>query len=412
MSEGSQRVVLSAMIRRLMVGQSLSKAGDTFTQVAMAIFVLQISHQNPAALGMVLAMMYAPRMILGWAAMGWIDRWNKRRLLLIADGARAALVLSIAIVHTFAWTLGAVFLVYMFQMVYQPTVRSIQPMLAGSNQANRVSVARQDQWSQAGNILAYVFSGVLFLRFGPGIGFVFDSISYLVSGALIWTLPATLPLWQGVAEKTSPYFEQIKEGFRYVRSHRLAVVLVGVSFLAMVGAAGSGTLFAPAMRKLWHQPTADYAWALLALAVGAMVGARLLETKGLNVALRSLLIGGFILTGLSTMVLTLVGPQLWTIMLVLALGGAGNAMFSTSLMVWLQQSLPVEVRGRVMTMRSMTMGLGGIIGSYGVGELIVHDMVLGFFIVGAIFVASGAVMLVPWFFKEKDQTDVPAASSA
>ena len=58
MSESSHRIILTPMVRRLMLGQSMSKTGDTFTQVAMAVFVLKISHGNPAALGLVLAMMF------------------------------------------------------------------------------------------------------------------------------------------------------------------------------------------------------------------------------------------------------------------------------------------------------------------------------------------------------------------
>ncbi len=411
MSESSHRIILTPMVRRLMLGQSLSKTGDTFTQVAMAVFVLKISHGNPAALGLVLAMTYAPRLIMGWAAMGWIDRWNKRRLLLIADAVRALLVLSIAFIHNLPWTLAAVFLVYLFQMFYQPTVRAIQPMFAGSREANRVSVARQEQWSQGGAIIAYISAGILILRFGASVGFVFDSLSYIVSALFILSLPSTLPLWQGAADRMNPYVEQIREGFQYARSHRLVIVLTTISFTAMIGAAGSGILLAPAMERLWHQPTAHFAWALLALSVGVMIGSRLLEVKGQTVELRFLVIAGFFLTGVSIAALVVISNQLWVILIILAISGVGNAMFSTSVMVWLQQTLPIEVRGRVMTLRSITMGLGGVIGSYGIGALIVHSMRLGFFVVGALMVISGAVLLVPWFFEPVDNPESAVVTS-
>ena len=408
-SPRQRRLVLPPMARRLMMGQSLSKTGDTFTQVALAIFVLKISRNNPAALGLVMAMIYAPRLVMGWAAMGWIDRWNKRRLLLIADGARALLVLSIALVHTFTWTAAAVFLIYVFQMLYHPAVRSIQPQLAGSVEANRVSVVRQDQWSQAGSIVAYIIGGFLIVHYGPSVGFVLDAVSYVISGAFILSLPVGLSLWQGGADQNSPYLTQIREGLQYAGTHRLVILLILISFFAMMGAAGSGTLLAPAMRRLWHEPTADYSWTLLALSVGAMVGSRLLETHGQGIDLRTLLMGGFFLTGIAIAGLTLVTSHLWLIMLIVAIVGLGNAMFSTSVMVWLQQILPIQVRGRVMTIRSSMMGLAGVIGSCGVGAVIAHAMSLGFVIVAALLIVSGLILLVPWFFRQTAGSGVSAS---
>lgn len=409
MSETSQREALPAVLRRLMLGQSLSITGDTFTQVAMAVFVLKISHHSPVALGLVLSMMYAPRLVMGWAAMGWIDRWNKRRILLVSDGARAILVLSIALIHTFFWTLAAVFLIYVFQMVYHPTVRSIQPVLAGSTEANRVSVARQEQWSQAGHIIAYIAAGFLFLQFGASLGFVIDAISYVAAGLSIISLPASLSVWQTTETKDASYSAQIREGLHYTRSHRLIIILIIISFVAMVGSAGSGTLLAPAMARMWHQPTAHYAWALLAISLGIMVGAYLLEVKGSQLGLRGLLVAGFAVTGLATLVLIALPPHLWMVMLILAIAGVGNAAFSTSIMVWLQQSLPFDIRGRVMTLRSMLMGLGGMVGSYGVGAIINHSIRLGFWAVGAVMLCCGAILLVPWFFAAK--SDAPVAAS-
>jgi predicted MFS family arabinose efflux permease len=356
-------------------------------------------------------MMFAPRFLLGWAAMGWVDRWHKRRILLTADIARCFLLISIAAFRSYGWTLVAVFLVYTFQMLYQPTVRAIQPALAGTQEANRVSVARQEQWSQAGTILAYVFAGVLMVSLGPIFGFLIDAASYAASAVLVGTLPRDLALWTGNASaRMAPYGQQIREGFRYARQHRLVLALMGVSFAAMMGAAGSSVLIAAAMGRRWHQPTAYYAWALMALALGAMMSAWWIEKKGEHWSLRYVLLAGFALTGVSTAVLIVIGPHLWLVMLVLAFGGVGNAMFSTSVMVWLQQSLPLYVRGRVMTLRTAILGLGGVIASYGMGAVIVHSMVDGFVAVAALFGICAGMMLVPWLFAEaSDEPGVPIA---
>ncbi len=399
MKESSKHLELPRSVRLLMLSQSLSRLGDNFTEVALAVSVLLWSHHNPAVLGVVLAMTYAPRLSLGWIALGWIDRWHKRTLLLVGDWGRALLVLSIAVFHNLSWTMAAIFLMYTLSMVYQPTVRTIQPQLAGSVEANRVSVTRQNQWMQAASILAYLSSGLIILRFGSLAGFVVDSFTYLGASVLVLTIPATLGVWTPHPVAGASYLQQVGEGFRYIRHHRLPIGLILTSFGGMIAVAASQVLLAPAVHTMWHLPTAIYAWMLLAVAVGAGVGSRLLETHGQQFELRKILVAGFVLTAIAVAGLAALPGILWALLGTGIVMGIGNSAFATSIMVWLQQTLPMNIRGRVMTVRVITMGLGGLAGSLGAGFVARHTSIsLGFIALAAILLLSSTVFVIPWFF--------------
>ncbi len=394
-----------------MLSQSLSRLGDNFTEVALAVSVLLWSHHNPAALGIVMAMTYAPRLTLGWVALGFIDRWHKRILLLVGDWGRALLVLSIAVFHNLSWTMAAIFFMYSLSMVYQPTVRAIQPQLAGSAEANRVSVTRQSQWMQAASIIAYVSSGVIILRFGSVVGFVIDSFTYLGASVLVLSISPRLDVWRPLTAAGANYLQQVGEGLTYIRHHRLPIGLILTSFGGMIAVAASQVLLAPAVHTLWHLPTAIYAWMLLAVAVGAAIGSRLLETHGQKFELRKILVAGFVLTAIAVVGLAALPGILWALLGTGLVIGAGNSAFATSIIVWLQQALPMNIRGRVMTVRVITMGLGGLTGSLGAGFVARHTSIsLGFVALAGILLLSSLVFVVPWFFSaDSDQTVSPSA---
>ena len=76
-------------------GSSVSAFGDQFTLVALPWLVLKLTG-NPAALGIVLAVMAFPRaafMLIGGAV---VDRMSPRRVLLGARAANAACIVILA----------------------------------------------------------------------------------------------------------------------------------------------------------------------------------------------------------------------------------------------------------------------------------------------------------------------------
>jgi hypothetical protein len=82
--------------------------------------------------------------------------------------------------------------------------------------------------------------------------------------------------------------------------------------------------------------------------------------------LHYLLATGFLLTA-AGFGLVLVIPVWWGAAGSLVLAGAGNALYGTALMAWLQQRIPLRVRARVLSIRGIGMGLGGAIGASAIG---------------------------------------------
>lgn len=356
-------------IHKLVISQALSKLGDNFTEVALALFVLGITH-SVADLGIVLAMTYLPSIVLGWAVAGVIDRFNKRRALIVSDVARALLVASIPVVRDYDWTVAAVFMMYSFAMVYRPMIRAVQPQIAGGPAINARSGARQQTYYSMADVGAYLAAaGVLFL-WGVAPAFWIDAATYAAAAALVAAINVPKSLWKPTVSGAGRFWEQLSEGYRYLRSHPLVAQLTLVSASVTIGVGALNTFTAPLSKSFWHVSSHHYVWLMLAMALGGLVSGWILEKYALmeRLAPRPIIATGLVLTGLGYG-LTLAAPSWWVGMVCLFVVGLGNGVYGTAIMVWVQQATPEGVRARVLSIRGIGLGVGGALGAWLGGQL-------------------------------------------
>lgn len=364
----TDRAPLHPNIHRLVASQALSRLGDNFTEVALALFVLALMHHSVAALGVVLAMTYLPHIVLGWAVMGIVDRINKRAALAAADLGRAVLVASIPLVHTYDWTVAAVFLMYTFSVVYRPILRGVQPQISGDMAVNRRSGARQQTYYAIADVGAYLAAaGVLFL-WGIRPAFWIDAATYVGAFLLVMSIRVAPAVWNPRSETGTNFKKQLAEGYRYVKNDALIAQLTLISTAATLGVGALNTFTAPLSRSIWHVTSQHYVWLLLALAVGGLVAGWALERFELmdRWGFRTLIAGGFGLTGVGYG-LSVAMPSWWGALALFAVVGFGNGLFGTAVVTWIQQATPDDVRARVLSMRGIGLGLGGALGAWAGG---------------------------------------------
>lgn len=332
--------------------------------MALAIFVLAITHDNVLDLGVVMAMVYAPSILLGWTVAGVIDRFNKRWTLLTADLARAVMVASIPVVHRYLWTVVAVFIMYSFAMVYRPMVRGVQPQIAGSPAMNAKSGARQQTYYAVGDVAAYLAAALVLFVWGVAPAFWIDAATYVAATLVVLSIRVDPVLWQPVATGALRFMEQLRGGYRFLRRDGRVAQLTLLSASLALGVGALNTFTAPLSRNLWHVSSHHYVWLVLAMAVGSLISGSMLERYDLmhRWSFRVIIGAGLCLTGMGY-ALVVVMPFWWLGALSLVLVGLGNGAFGVGIMVWMQQSTPAEIRSRVLSIRGMGMGIGGALGA-------------------------------------------------
>lgn len=186
--------------RLLFSGQMISTLGDMFYAVALPWLMLSSGH-TPQELGSVLAAYGVPR--VGALLLGGIlsDAWKPRRVMLLADTARALLTALLAALvvtgHTEVWQLCAVTIpLGAFAGLFLPAYYAMLPgilnddALQAGNALNSASI-------QLALLVGSGAAGVIISRLQSGFALAVDALTFVVSAI-------TLLLMSGRTAETLP----------------------------------------------------------------------------------------------------------------------------------------------------------------------------------------------------------------
>ncbi|MEW2285182.1 MFS transporter [Streptomyces sp. NPDC047841] len=252
--------------------------------------------RDPVLVSAAAAATQAPWLFLGLLVGGLVDRWDRRKVLLIADGCRALLVAALAAAVAFGvgniWLLLAVlFALGSAQIFFDTSVQAVIPAVAGTG-----SLVRANSLLQGSSTVLVQFAGpaagaALFAvaRWLPaGI----DAASYLLGVALLAGVrgrfrPARTPTPEGTASLR----RSVAEGLRWLRDDRVVRVLALATVLLGMGSAAAWGVMVLFAHDQWHLGGAGYGLLLTASAVGSVLGSLVAAPLARRLSHRPLLAG-------------------------------------------------------------------------------------------------------------------------
>ena len=167
----------------LWTGQAVSTIGTRVSGLAFPLLVLAQTH-SPAKAGIVGFAQTLPYMLFYLPAGALVDRWDRKRVMIIADAARAVALGSIAVALTAGeLTLAQIIAVGFVEgtgfVFFSVSERAALPQVVPSEQISN-AVAQNQARDQGADLLGQPLGGALFglSRLLP---FAFDAISYAVS---------------------------------------------------------------------------------------------------------------------------------------------------------------------------------------------------------------------------------------
>ena len=124
-------------------GQAFSLLGSSLVQFAL-IWYLTISTGSAVVLAMASVMGLLPRILLAPIAGAYIDRWDRRAVMIVADSVMAATIVILALCFHFNWV--PLWLLYLVMFVrslggafHEPAMRASTPMLVPEEHLVRVA---------------------------------------------------------------------------------------------------------------------------------------------------------------------------------------------------------------------------------------------------------------------------------
>jgi len=170
----------------LWFGQLISLTGDYVLIVALPFYIYQITG-SALATGIMFLVQALPSLFLGSLAGVFVDRWNRRWTMIVADLARAGILLLLLFVHSrdLLWVIYAVALIeQIISQFFIPAKGAIIPNLVEeqhlmpANSLNSTSDA-------VTRLVGPPLGGALLALFGLSSVVLVDSASYLISGIMI-----------------------------------------------------------------------------------------------------------------------------------------------------------------------------------------------------------------------------------
>ena len=216
--------------RQLWLGQVVSQLGDWFDTIALFTLVLKLTGSG-RAVGLVLVARFLPSVFLAPLSGVLADRFNRRHIMIASDVARALVVLGFLFVRS----PEQVWLVYLltvlqlaFSAFFEPARSAALPSVVAPRDLVTANAIASVTWSAMLTLGAAV-GGPVTGWFGTDVAFVIDSLTYLVSAALVWSvrLPKRPP-----RPKTRLTFAKALgvtdtlEGLRYVRRRPRVMALL------------------------------------------------------------------------------------------------------------------------------------------------------------------------------------------
>ncbi len=337
--------------RLFYLGQLISVTGTWMQTVALGWFVLQLTGSE-FLLGLATVARSLPVLLFSVAGGLAADRFDRRRLLLLANGSAMALsgllaALTLAGSIDVAGLLLLALLLGLTSAIEMPSRQSYFVELVGQKDLAN-AIALNSMLFNAARLVGPALAGVVVAFLGPGVAFALNAASYgaVIAGLL---LIAARP----VARAAGRARGALVEAFRYL-SEEGSVAALLLLLAANTVFASSYIVLGPAIARDLGVGAEGLGLLLSATGLGAIGSGLLLASGGLRLAPGRLLpLAGLLLAGLLVGV-ALSGSFVVTVLLLVGTGAAMVAYTATSNTV-IQSIVPDALRGRVMSVYTMVM---------------------------------------------------------
>lgn len=334
--------------RALFIGQSVSALGDWMVTIALMALALELSNSSLAVAG-ILVLRLAPAALAGPVTARVVNRWDRRRTMLLTDAIRAGIVLAIPWVHQLWWVYVWAFLLEVCGLVFLPARDASIPDLAGADDlplANGLMLGSSYGTiplgaAAFGGIAAWLGSGGHHV---PAAVFFVDAATFLVSFAFIRGL-VQLGSPARSTPATTGQSPEAPEEMSFRDALRLPIIReVGVP--TIIVALGLGTLFSVGIlfvQDTLHASNTQFSWLIALFGVGAAVGLttlHLAHLEGIGVVRSGVMMQGAVISGMS------LSPGVNVALVGAVLFGAATAATLAAAMSVLQEAL--DERARVM----------------------------------------------------------------
>lgn len=326
---------------------SVSTLGTYLSLIVMNLFIYQVT-KSPVLVGVFLLFRLLPSFFMGNVAGVLADKFDRRRLIIVADLVRALLIFSVIFLREDIYPLYFVItLMSICDRLFQSAMGGSIPNIVGQQ-----NVVVANSYLATGRTIALIsgplIGGALISFQNYALAFGIDALTYLFSATMFYAITAdfhSTPL----AKRKIGIFRGLKEGYVFIWANLslLSIILIRSMDAFGSSAINVGTpIFADGLKQF----TAGVCYGLIyaSFGLGEMIGSLVIaRTDFVRRRPPELVVGVSILFMGLFFGIAFSKPDIYFTMAFLLLSGLAEGVTAVTYNVYLQKS-PDNIRGRIV----------------------------------------------------------------
>ena len=373
----------------LWIGQIVSNLGDEVAMFGIFAIILYLWHGTSTDIMYFLIAISLPVLILGPVAGVFVDRWNRKKIMIAADIIRAALAFLLAFANTLLLMVVLIFGISVVSRFFYPARNAVIPTIVGNEELVEANSLSQMTYI-IGTLLGPAIGTGMVMLFDYTSVFIFDAATYLFSALMI-----SLMVYSGDAHKDkgsrTSGFSEFRKGLAYIRRHS------GVKFITfffagvMIIFGGLNIAYSIYVRDALHLGIAGFAVLEILFGAGSIIGTLLAGIIAGRIRELVMVFAGLLGMGASLFVLGLF-PALTVVYPAVIFAGGCAMMVNVPTNAILQRIVTDKYRGRVFGV------IGAVMQAFTILSFMLFGVVLSIFdVVSTVFFLGVGLLVVSIF---------------
>jgi MFS transporter, DHA3 family, macrolide efflux protein len=333
----------------LWTGQLVSTIGDALTSLAAGIIVFQITG-SVLSVGLILMASAAPTLVFGLIAGVVVDRYDRKKIMIVTLVVRAGLVALIPFLvmdgDDIIWLYVLVLASASLQQFFDPANDSVLPEVATDEElASANSLMAIAQFGSTA--IGFALAGLITAQFNVAVAFWLDAVTFLFSAVMI----AMVKIGPIVAEELSNVRDVIRNlgfgaGFIWRTPVLRSMLLLRVPVMLIFGL--QNVLLLPFAFEVLNAGEFEYGLQEGITSIGFVVGSLLMARYADRLREGSWLVLSFLGMGVAGLAYAL-SSNIWIAIGLIGISGVLNAPSFVAGRLINQRATTREVRGRVFS---------------------------------------------------------------
>lgn len=384
--------------RRLWIAQVVSNFGDSLAIFSLLFLVQRLTGDAASVAGVMIAMAL-PMLLVGLGAGVWVDRLDRKKVMIWSDVVRALLAPLFLFVRSpdQVWILYVIaFLLASVGTFFMPAKGAIVPQVVGMDRllaANSLGESSRVLFGVLGTAAAGFIVGVFD---GFAVAFSVDALTFVVSALLVARLTTSGAVPAATDAEAPSVRRELVAGLRVLRGSRLLLGMLVAAAITMLGVGAVNALLVPfvvgdlALKETWFGllEAAQSSSMVIAGTLTAVIAARLKPTTLIPVSLGAIGVAITLFSGVT---------QVWELAALLFLVGWFVTPMQASFATIIQTETPPALLGRTGAALNAALTGSSVLSMAIAGGLAALVGVRSVFFAGGVLVVFSALVAVVMF---------------